>query len=232
MDRLTIQIDAELLSKLLRIIFEKLPNTYWKAYKTFLTSRSKTYFRESLISRWISIPVASSVIFKDFGQAMRFANIFVTTVFKTTVEIQVYVNHNGIIGINLENNLEDLMLETINIDHCILEKLPISKFFVEYVDLEGFLDEFKEIGDFLDNEFSSAKFNINGVDYFSIIHLTDKNSIVVDDKKKVYILDKNSGHFKLISKSPIEFVNDFKKQNFDWIDRSRQNSIKSESLRL
>ena len=32
-DRLLIPIDAELLSKLLRIIFEKLPHTYLKAYK-------------------------------------------------------------------------------------------------------------------------------------------------------------------------------------------------------
>jgi hypothetical protein len=229
MDRLLIPIDAELLSKLLRIIFEKLPHTYLKAYKTFLKSRSKTYFRESLISRWISIPVGSSVIFRDFGQTMRFANIFVTTIFKRTVEIQIYVNQNGIIGINLGNNLEDLMFDTINIDHCILENPPISKFFIEDVDLD-FLNEFEEIGDFLDNEFSSEKFNVNGVDYFSIIHLTDKNSIVVDDKKKVYILDKNSDQTKLISKSPIDFVNDFKKQNIDWLDRSRQNFTGFESI--
>jgi len=111
---------------------------------------------------------------------MRFANIFVTTIFKRTVEIQIYVNQNGIIGINLGNNLEDLMFDTINIDHCILENPPISKFFIEDVDLEGFLNEFEEIGDFLDNEFSSEKFNVNGVDYFSIIHLTDKNSININ----------------------------------------------------
>lgn len=118
----------------------------------------------------------------------------------------------------------------INIEHCILENPPISKFFIEGADLEGFLNEFEEIGDFLDNEFSSEKFNVNGVDYFSIIHLTDKNSIVVDDKKKVYILDKNSGQTKLISKSPIDFVNDFKKQNIDWLDRSRQNFTGFESI--
>ena len=100
MDRLLIPIAVELLSKLLRIIFEKLSHTYLKAYKTFLKSRGKTYFRESLISRWI--------------------------------------------------------------------------------ELEGLLHEFDEIGDFLDNEFSSEKFNVNGVDYFSIIHLTDKNSININ----------------------------------------------------
>src|SRR5258706_7268366 len=144
MDRLEIHINAELLTKLLRVTFEKLPNIYYQAYETFLNSRSTSYFRESLISRWISIPVASSIIFRDFGQPKRFANILVETKLKTIIEIDIYVNQYDIIGIKIENNLEDLIFDTINTDHFVLENPPVSNFFVDYADLEGFLSEFDE----------------------------------------------------------------------------------------
>ncbi|WP_431216297.1 hypothetical protein ACQ86N_17700 [Puia sp. P3] len=221
MDQLTIKIDAELLSQLLRITFEKLPDAYLKALKEFLKSRSKSYFRESLISQWISIPTGSSVIFRDLGQAMRFAKIFVETIFGTSTEIQIYINRHGIFGLKIKNNLEDLIFDTIDTDHFILESLPISKFYIEDVDMEGFLNEFQDIDDFLDNEFSSEKFNVNGVDYFSIICLSDKSSIVVDNKKKVYVLNKDSGQIKLLSSSPIDFINSFKKQKIDWLGNIR-----------
>lgn len=206
MQTLNIKIDPDLLSNLLKTVSDKIPEILSKAYNSFLSTRHNAFFRASLISRGISIPVTSSVVCKEFTDTHRCSNIFVSTTTGETVEIQVYLNMHGIFAVSIAEDLENLLPESVNTENYILEKPPVSKFRSGYTDLEGALDEFKEVNNYLDSYYASETFTINSVKYFCIIDLSDRKCIVVDDKKKTYTLNKLSGQIKLIAQKPEQFV--------------------------
>ena len=81
-------------------------------------------------------------------------------------------------------------------------------------DLE-YLDDFDEIDEYLDNKYTSETFTIDNVQYCSIITLSDKKCIAIDDNKFVYLLNKESGLKKPIFKRPEEFVRAFKNKQLN-----------------
>lgn len=216
MQQYSINIDAIKLSRLLQATFEQLPRDYFKGYKSFLKSRSKTFFRESLISRLIAIPASNNVIFKNFDATYRLKNIIIPTINNTKTELQIYLNQNGIIGISIREDLENLIIDNTDAKQFIIEKVPTSKFLTDIADLE-YLDGFSEIGDYLDNQYASEVFTINDMQYYSIITLSDKNCIAIDNKNSVYLLNKVSGLIKIISKHPGEFIKAFKDDTLNWV---------------
>ena len=203
----------------MRITFEQLPKEYFKAYESFLKSSSKSYFRESLISNWIAIPASQNVVFKNFDQVYRIKKIIVPTTNKNEIEFQVHLNRNGIIGLNIGNDLESIIIENVDVSQFIIEKVPTSKFLTEQADLE-YLDDFNEIDDYLDNKYSSEVFTINNVKYYSIIKLSEKNCIAINDEKVIYLLNKNSGLLKSLAKRPDEFVRAFKNDELKWLSET------------
>ena len=217
MQQYSTHINSTKLSKVLQITFDRLPNEFLKAYESFLKSRSTTYFRESIISKWISIPVATNIIFKTFDQTHRLTNIFFQTIKMTKTEFQIYLNKNGIIGVNIGENLEDLIIDSIDTSKFIIEKIPISKFLIDQADLE-YLSDFIEIEDYLDNKYTSEVYNIGNTQYFGIITLSDKNCVAINDKKSVFLLNKISGQTKQIFKRPQEFITAFKNNELIWLE--------------
>lgn len=218
MQEYSIHIDVIRLSRLLQVTFEQLPKDYFKAYEGFLKIRSKSYCRESLISKWVGIPTSNNVVFKKIRGTFRLKNIFILTVKNTKAEFQIYVNSYGIIGVNIEDDLENLIIENTDTNQFIFEEVPVSNFLTDQIDLE-YLNDFNEIDDYLDNKYTSQGFTIDGMHYYSIITLSDKNCIAIDNNKSVYLLNKMSGFVKKISKRPEEFVRAFKSNTIDWIER-------------
>ncbi len=107
MQQLSIQISKTELSKLLKKTFERLPKEYSQVLKDFSKTRTTTFFRESLISKWISIPVGSDIIFKQFDTTHRLSNIFIQTITGNKSQLQVYLSRYGIIGITIGENFQD-----------------------------------------------------------------------------------------------------------------------------
>jgi hypothetical protein len=217
MKEYSIHIDPAGLSKLLQTIFDRLPKEYFKAFEGFSKNRSKSYFRESLISRWISIPVSKNILFEDFRETNRLNGIFIPTIDNTKVEIQMYLNRHGIIGVKIADDLENLIIDNTDTSQFVIEKVPTSKFLTGSADLE-YLDDFDEIDEYLDNKYTSETFTIDNVQYCSIITISDKKCIAIDDNKFVYLLNKESGLKKLIFKRPEEFVRAFKDKKLNWFN--------------
>ena len=217
MQQLSIHINLTDLSKLLQKTFERLPKEYSKALEYFLNTRLTTYFRESLISKWISIPVDSNIVFKQYDTTHRLSNIFIETTKGNKSELQVYLNQYGIFGIKIRENLEDLIIETVDTTEFVIEKVPVSKYLSGDADLE-YLDNFRQIDDYLDNKYASEVYTINETIYFSIITLSDKNCIAIAENNSVFLLNKVSGLTKLISKRPEDFVNAFQNNKLAWLD--------------
>ena len=216
MRQYSIHIDPIKLSKLLTVTFERLPKEYFKAFESFLKFPSKSYLRESLISKWIAIPVSSNIIFKNFDQPFRLENILVSTVHGTTIELQIYLTNNGIIGVSLADDFENLIIDKVDISNFRINQVPISNFVTGNADLE-YLTDFDEIDEYLDNKYSSDVYSINGEKYYTIITCTDETCIVLNDKKAVFHLNKKSGLTKQLSKHPKEFITAFKNGEFIWI---------------
>jgi len=138
---------------------------------------------------------------------------------RTEIKFQIYLNKNGIIGISIENDLEDLIIENIDASQFIIEKVPISKFLTGQADLE-YLDDFNEIDDYLDNKYNSEVFTVNNIKYYSIITISEIKCIAINDKEAVYLLNKNSGLLKSLAKRPSEFIRAFKNEELNWLFES------------
>lgn len=211
-----IHIDAKKLAEVLHSVFEKLPKEYLKAYNSFSETGAETYFRESLISKWIGIPVTDTIIFKHFEVAYRLRNIFIPTMNDIKIELQIYVNKNGIIGINIGEDIDKLLINQTDTSNFIIEKVSTSRFLTDYIDLE-YLEGFDEIDEYLDNKSSSQIFTINNAPYYSILTLSDQACIAIDDRKSVYLLNTESGLTKLLFKRSNDFVRAFKSEELHWI---------------
>ncbi|WP_153799521.1 hypothetical protein [Foetidibacter luteolus] len=211
-----IHIDTTKLLRLLQTTIEQLPKDYLKAYESFLRLRSKSFFRESLISKWIAIPTSNNVIFKNFDSTFRLKNIFVPTINAKEIEFQIYLNKHGIIGLKIGDDLENLIIDNIDASQFVIERVSTSKFRTNQADLE-YIDDFVEIDEYLDNKCASEVFTIENVEYCSIITLSDKNCIAIDNNKSVYLLNKVSGLTKLIAKRPGEFVRAFQNKTLTWV---------------
>jgi hypothetical protein len=152
---------------------------------------------------------------QTFETPHRLINIYFEAVRGHKTELQIYLGQHGIFGMKLGENLEGILLGTIDTSKFILEEVTLSQYFSEYADLE-YLDIFNELEDYLDN--SSEIYKINKNTFFSIITLSDTNCIAIDEKNSVYLLNKVAGHTKLLSKRPETFVHDFQNGTLAWLD--------------
>jgi hypothetical protein len=214
MKHFSLSIDRTLLFQLLELTFQKLPAEYSKALEVLKKGRPRTYFRDTLISKYIGIAASAGPIFSQFQQAHQFASIFITTTYNSTTELILIFNDHGLIGISIGENLEDLQLDTINTDNFRVEPVPVSPFYHDEADLEG-IEGFEEIGDYY-NDFSE-EYIIAGVRYYSLIHISTEKCIAIDEKKAVYLLYKMTGLVKPLDKRPQQFSIDFKNGRYAWI---------------
>lgn len=218
MQKYTIHIDATLLSAILKEILEQLPGEYAKAYTTFAKGHPQPVFsRRSLISKWIGIPVGSSVLFKKIKQPVRIVNIFYQTPQQPAAEMKLYLNQYGIYGAEIADNLEEILPKTMDAIRFQIEAVPVSVFRTGFVDLE-YLKDFDPVSDYLDPKHSGEVFTIGETEYCSIINLSDQRSVVIDDNNAVFLLNKRSGHIKLLFKRPGELITAIKNDTFAWLE--------------
>lgn len=213
--KLSVQIDSKKISDLIQVTFSHLPSDYSRLLTKFINCPNSSYFRDSSISKWIAIPTTSSIIFRQFETPHRLINIHFETVRGHKTELQVYLGQHGIFGMKLGENLEDILVGTIDTSKFIIEEVTFSQYFSGYADLE-YLDLFNELEDFLDD--SSEIYKIDKNIFFSIITLSDRNCIAIDEKNSVYLLNNETGHTKLLAKRPEAFVHDFQNGTLDWLD--------------
>jgi len=216
MRQFAIHIEPRILSNILHVVFNNLPKDYLSAFNKFLNEKSKAYFRESLISGWIQIPVGKGVIFKDIKDTIRFINIYFDTTKGEASEIRVYLNSSGIIGIYVKEDLENLIPERIDTSRYSIETVPISKYLHGYTDIEH-LEGFEQIDNFLDSKTSCEVYLIEESLYYSLITLSDRKCIAFNDTNSIFLVDKISGFRKMISKNPIDFCKVFLSNDFAWI---------------
>lgn len=170
-----------------------------------------------MISKWIAIPANSKTVFKDYKYAHRIKNIYAKTKEERVAELQLYLNNHGLIGISVDANLEDLVLESIDTDGHVVEKVPTSPFLTDYVDLEG-LAGFEEIEDYLDSLYTSELYTIDNNDYYSLITLCDEKCIAINNNNSVFRVNRLTGQVKLISKTPEDFIKSFKSNKLEWLE--------------
>jgi hypothetical protein len=216
MRQFAIHIEPRILSNILHVVFNNLPKDYLSAFNKFLNEKSRAYFRESLISGWIQIPVGKGVIFKDIKDTIRFVNVYFDTTKGEASEIRVYLNSSGIIGIYVKEDLENLIPERIDTSRYSIEAVPISKYLHGYADIEH-LEGFEQIDNYLDSKTSCEVYLIEESLYYSLITLSDRKSIAFNDTNSIFLVDKISGFRKMISKNPIDFCKVFLSNDFDWI---------------
>lgn len=216
MKQFSIQIDSRLLVSVLQAVFDSLPKNCLSALNKFLKEKPRTYFRESLISGWIQIPIRDGVIFKEIIDTIRFVNIFFDTTDGEISEVRVYLNNTGIIGIYVKEDLEKLIPSKIDVSKCVIEKVPVSMYLNTYTDLE-YLEGFEEIDNFLDNKASCEVYSIDESLYYSLITLSDRKCIAFNSTNSIFLIDKFSGSKKMISKDPKLFSKSFLNNEFDWM---------------
>jgi hypothetical protein len=197
--------------------FKQLPIKYAKAFDSSLITKRSLFFRESVISKWIAIPANSKLVFKDYKYAHRIKNIYAKTKEETVAELQIYLNNHGLIGISINANLEDLVLESIDTNSYVIEKVPISPFLTGYVDLDD-LAGFEEITDYLDSLYTIEVYTIDNNDYYSLLTLCDEKCIAINNEKSVFRVNRQTGQVKLISKTPKDFIKSFKNNQLDWLE--------------
>lgn len=204
------------LSQVLHTVFDKLPKDYLSALDEFLKEKPRTYFRESVISGWIQIPVDDRVVLKDIKGTIRFIGIYFDTTKGEVSEFRVYLNSAGIIGIYVKDDLENLILERIDTSGYLIESVPISEYLHGYIDIE-YVEGFDQIDNFLDSRTSCEVYFIDESLYYSLITLSDEKCIAFDDSKSIFLVNKISGLRKKISKNPNEFTKAFLNNDFVWI---------------
>ena len=216
MKHFSIQIDSRLLASVLQAIFDNLPTNYLSALNKYLKEKPRPYYRESLISGWIQIPVRDGIIFKEIIDTIRFVNLFFDTAEGEFSEVRVYLNKNGIIGIYVKEDLEKLIPSKIDVSKCLIEEVPVSKFLNTYTDLE-YLQGFEEIDNFLDDKSSCEVYSIDESLYYSIITLSDKKCIAFNSTNSIFLIDKFSGSKKMISSDPKSFSKSFLNNEFAYM---------------
>jgi hypothetical protein len=218
MQKYAIDIDPGLLRAVIKIVLEQLPGEYLKAYAKLEQDHLRAgYTRDSQISKHIKLPANTDIVFKRLEQQVRITNILYKTSGKPIAELSLVLNAHGIIGLNIGDDLEDILPDTIDASKFIVEVVPVSPFHTGFTDLE-YIKVFDPIGDYLDPKSTSEVFTVAEKEYCSIVNLSDKKSIVIDDNNSVFSLNKRSGQVKLLFKRPGDFIHAVNSGTLTWLE--------------